>query len=348
VKLKAYYKKHELKFIKLAKTSRNTLRVKPTYFLFLTDEDTHETGIGECSTIEGLSLDNETELENKLEDLCKKINNKQSLSQDFELAHFPAIRFGLETAMLDLKTGGNKRLYTTDFSLGKKGIPINGLIWMGSLEEMTEQIKTKIEQGFNCLKLKIGSHDFDEELNIIANIRKEFKAEEVSIRVDANGAFDFENALEKLQQLSELDIHSIEQPIMQGQIAEMAFLCDQSPLPIALDEELIGVQGKEALLEVIQPQYIILKPSLLGGFKDSEEWIRAAEKLRIGWWATSALESNIGLNAIAQWVSTYPIDLHQGLGTGLLYSNNVEPELQIKNGYIYKNNQEADQAILFP
>ncbi|MEG0851889.1 MAG: o-succinylbenzoate synthase, partial [Flavobacterium sp.] len=221
-------------------------------------------------------------------------------------------------------------------------IPINGLVWMGSPEFMKQQIADKISNGFNCIKIKIGAIDFNEELNLIAEIRRDFSPEMIEIRVDANGGFDSIDALDKINQLSEFKIHSIEQPIKQNQYDSMAELCKTTSIPIALDEELIGVtnlQDKENLLLKIKPQYIILKPSLVGGFKGSQEWIDIAEKLGIGWWVTSALESNVGLNAIAQWTFTLENNMPQGLGTGGLFTNNFHTNLYVKNGHLWFDDQ---------
>src|SRR5690554_6642181 len=233
-------------------------------------------------------------------------------------------------------------LFPSAFTKGEESIPINGLVWMGNPEFMKEQIDEKMVQGFNCIKLKIGAIDFDKELELIRYIRSHFSPELMEIRVDANGGFDKSDTLDKLSQLSELKIHSIEQPIKQNQYDSMADLCKDTPLPIALDEELIGVTNyndKENLLQKIKPQYIILKPSLVGGFKGTQEWIEIAEKLNIGWWITSALESNIGLNAIAQWTFTLNNPMPQGLGTGSLYTNNIDSPLIVQNGHLwYKNN----------
>lgn len=331
----ATYKKHILKFKKAVKTSRDQLYEKPTYFISIHDSDKGITATGECSTIKGLSIDNESILESKIDEICTEINQSQSLSPKSDLSDFPAVRCGLEIALIELEKGGNGILYETDFTLNKKGIPINGLIWMGDLAFMKKQVVEKLESGYSCLKLKIGDHNFEDELDLIRKIRKEFTARELLLRADANGAFNNNEALEKLKRLSNLDLHSIEQPIFAGQLDEMAKLCEKTPLPVCLDEELIGVQDKLRLLNHIKPQYIILKPSLLGGFEESNSWIKLAEERNVGWWATSALESNIGLSAIAQWVSTYPVNIHQGLGTGQLYSNNIPSDLRISRGYLY-------------
>jgi O-succinylbenzoate synthase len=248
------------------------------------------------------------------------------------------VSFALETALLDYRSRGRKLLYDSDFTAGKTGIPINGLIWMGELEWMQQQIRQKLDSGFNCLKLKIGAHDFEQELQLLKQLRKEYPATELSIRVDANGAFSISEAEEKLQRLSEWELHSIEQPIKPGNWDAMARLCAVSPVPIALDEELIGPQEsnyKKRLLYFIKPQYIILKPTLVGGIASTQEWIRWAEHHSIGWWLTSALESNIGLNAIAQFAATVPTGLPQGLGTGQLYTNNFPSPLTVNKGHLY-------------
>ena len=210
---------------------------------------------------------------------------------------------------------------------------------MGNKKYVVKQIEDKLNAGFRCLKLKIGSLKFDQEIEIIRSVRELFSAEELEIRVDANGAFTIEESLQKLFKLAELQVHSIEQPIMPGQIDEMARICEVSPIPVALDEELIGIksENKFRLLDIIRPAFIILKPSLLGGFKPSEEWIEKAEELNIQWWITSALESNIGLNAIAQWAYSLNVTKPQGLGTGLLYRNNITSPLQVKGDVLYYN-----------
>ncbi len=252
-------------------------------------------------------------------------------------------------ALIDLKNKGERILYDNNFSNGLDKIPINGLVWMGDFNFMNDQIQEKIAAGFDCIKLKIGAINFEEEITLIKKIRQEYSEEDIQIRVDANGAFKPQNALEKLKVLSELKLHSIEQPIRQKQWAEMAKLCEETPLPIALDEELIGIHSteeKERMLNEIKPHFIILKPSLVGGFGSSEEWINIAEKNGIGFWITSALEANIGLNAIAQW--TYKITqvkptrkMYQGLGTGKLFSNNIDSPLEIINGHLFYNQEEA-------
>ena len=338
--LTASFQKHTLIFKKPGGTSRGILTSKDSWFIILKDEN-QKTGIGECSIIRGLSIDDRPDFELKLEEVCRKIENFQNYL-DTGLAEFPAIRFGLETALKDLETGGKQILFPSEFTNGEIGIPINGLIWMGTFSEMKEQIISKIENGFRCLKLKIGAINFAEEISLLKMIRKEFSANELEIRVDANGAFAVGEVLEKLQKLSALEIHSIEQPIRAGQVNEMAKICEISPIPVALDEELIGLKNKQEmqqLLAEIKPQYVILKPSLLGGFSKSKEIIEAANKMNIAWWATSALEANIGLNAIAQWVFTFHNQMPQGLGTGQLFENNIPSPLLIKNANLHHGSQ---------
>lgn len=329
MKIKATYRKHTLLFHHPVGTSRGAYNSKDSWFLFLTDGE--KTGIGECSLLKGLSFDDRPDFEHKLEDICFQIN-QETFNFEQPLFEFPAIQFGLESALLDLKNGGKHILFQSEFTQGKTGIVTNGLIWMGDKKSMRQQIAEKLEKGFSCIKLKIGAIDWETEKEIISEIRRQFSASELTIRVDANGAFTFQQAKIVLSELAKMKVHSIEQPIKAGQWDEMANLCSSTPIPIALDEELIGifpVDKKRELIKTIKPQYIILKPSLLGGFKASEEWISLAGEMNIGWWATSALESNIGLNAISQWVFTKNIDLAQGLGTGLLFENNITSPLTL-------------------
>ena len=332
--MKSYYTRLDLQFKFPAGTSRGVLLHKPSSFLIV--EKNGLTGIGECSTIPNLSIDPVDSYDSKLNELCSLLN--EGYDPGFiDLVDYPSIAFGLETALLDLATKGSKCLFPSTFTQGISGIPINGLVWMGDKAFMQKQICEKIEEGYNCIKLKIGANDFDTELEIIAGIRKQFSASEIEIRLDANGAFSTNDAQDKLNRLSVFNIHSIEQPIRQHQVDAMADICTHSPIPIVLDEELIGVKSsdKESLLKKIKPAYIILKPSLTGGFKQSQEWIDLAEKLHIGWWITSALESNIGLNAIAQWTATLGSTLPQGLGTGQLYHNNISSPLTIENANLF-------------
>ncbi|GGG45289.1 o-succinylbenzoate synthase [Bizionia arctica] len=338
--MKATYQKYILNFKQASGTSRGVLKTKETWFLIL--ERDGKTGVGECGLFRGLSIDDVSEYEETLKWTCLNIElGLQALLN--KLVEFPSIQFGLETAFSSLESKDPFKIFPSNFTQGSDAIPINGLIWMGSETFMKQQITDKIEAGFSCIKMKIGAIDFQTELQLLKSIRKTFSSKDIELRVDANGAFSPLEALEKLKILSELEIHSIEQPIKQGQVQEMAKLCEDSPLPIALDEELIGVfskEKKEALLQTINPQFIILKPSLVGGFTGSMDWINLAEKQKIGWWITSALESNVGLNAIAQWTYTLKSMLPQGLGTGSLFTNNFDSPLKVKNGTLqYQKNK---------
>ncbi|MDB9954633.1 o-succinylbenzoate synthase [Flavobacteriaceae bacterium] len=333
--MQANYFKYQLQFKQASGTSRGVLTYKDTWFIEL--EQGSLEGIGECGMFKGLSIDDRADFETKLAWTCENIHlGLEALLA--ALIEFPSIQFGLEMAFQSLQQTNPFELFPSDFTKGKDSIPINGLIWMGEKSFMKQQIKDKLTAGFSCIKLKIGAIDFDKELELIKSIRTEFDSETIEIRVDANGAFKPNEALEKLKRLSDYNLHSIEQPIQQGQLHEMAQLCAESPLPIALDEELIGVFSvtkKALLLQTIKPQYIILKPTLVGGFKGSQEWINLAESNNIGWWVTSALESNIGLNAIAQWTYTLQSKLPQGLGTGGLFTNNIQAPLVVDSGQLF-------------
>lgn len=335
--IKATYLQYNLNFKNPSGTSRGILRTKETWFIIL--EENGKTGIGETGLFRGLSIDDVPKYEEKLKWICKNIH----LGWDFllnELHEFPSIQFGLEQAFLSLKSNNKFELFPSEFTKGKEVIAINGLIWMGEKEFMKNQIKEKLKTGFSCIKMKIGAINFEEELALLKSIRKEFLSKEIELRVDANGAFNPKTALEKLERLAALDLHSIEQPIKQGQVDEMAKLCLKTPLPIALDEELIGVfssEEKKKLLATIKPQYIILKPSLIGGFASSKEWVKFAAQNNCGWWITSALESNIGLNAIAQFTYILHSKLPQGLGTGGLFTNNFRSPLEVKKGTLQYN-----------
>ena len=340
---------NHLQFKLPAGTSRGVLQTKPTWFLVLKHHLTGNIGVGECSVIPKLSIDDKPEIENELRKLVQRINANDVPSID-EYYEWPAIQFALETALEDLAYSDSFSPYPGEFSKGEKNIPINGLVWMGSEDFMHTQIQQKIEDGFDCIKMKIGAIDFETELSLLKSIRKKFSPSQIELRVDANGAFSASEAMSKLDRLAKFKIHSIEQPIKQNQWKEMALLTANSPIPIALDEELIGITDKGLQIQMmnfIKPQYIILKPSLLGGTQASDQWISIAENMNIGWWATSALESNIGLNAIAQWVSNKKIDMPQGLGTGKLFTNNIDSPLTIKSGeLIYDLNKTWNTSFL--
>ena len=335
---------YTLNFTFRAGTSRGVMTTRETHFIVLEHEG--QIGVGECAPLPGLSTDNQDDFVPQLQALTKTLaehpipshrNDVRQAAEELVPRDYPALRFGTEMAWLDVIQGGKRHLIPSVMQPTFTPLPINGLIWMGEPDVMLQQIDEKIAAGFRCIKMKIGAIDFDQELRLLAHVRRHYPHDVITLRVDANGAFTPKDALAKLNQLARYDIHSIEQPVRQGQPALMASLCQQSPIPIALDEELIRVVNtteKEELLDTIGPQYIILKPSLLGGMAASDEWIALAEARGIGWWATSALESNIGLNAIAQWVAQYAPTMPQGLGTGQLYHNNIESPVVINQGYL--------------
>lgn len=333
--MKATYHKYLLHFKRPSGTSRGVMADKETWFIVL--EQDGKKGIGECGILRGLSCDDRPDYEKKLAWTCANIHLGKDLLWE-ALMEFPSIQFGVEMAFQSLESETPFLLFPSDFTEGQKSILINGLIWMGDESFMKVQIEEKLADGFRCVKLKIGAIDFEKELQLLQFIRTNFTAEQVEIRVDANGAFNKNEALNKLNQLSEFELHSIEQPIAKNNTGRMSELCKTAPFPIALDEELIGIFGlaeKEVLLQNIKPQYIILKPSFIGGFRGTQEWITLAEKYQIGWWITSALESNIGLNAIAQWTFLQYNQMPQGLGTGALYTNNFDCPLTIDQGRLW-------------
>lgn len=337
-----------LHFKQPAGTSRGTYLTRRVWYLHLTSSDfPGRVGIGECAPLPSLSCDDVPDYEKILAEACRQVESRDGLIDTDALRNYPSILFGLETAIRHFHAG-SWMLWDSAFSRGETGIPINGLIWMSDYNRMLAQIEEKMKVGFRCIKLKIGAIRFDEELSLLRHIRAHFSSKEVELRVDANGAFSPGDALDKLKRLSDFDLHSIEQPIRAGQWEEMARLASESPLPIALDEELIGhncLTEKRQLLSAIRPQYIILKPSLHGGVSGGSEWIVEAEKRHIGWWITSALESNIGLNAIAQWCATFDNTLPQGLGTGQLFTDNVEMPLEIRKDCLWFNNDASFNSM---
>ena len=328
-----------LHFKQPAGTSRGVYTTRKIWLVRLSDGE--REGVGECAPLPDLSCDamGDEEYRSILNKVCEEFCQRQELDND-SWRQYPSMLFGLETAWLNMTNGD--RLFDTAFSRGEVGIPINGLVWMGSYEEMLKRMEEKLEKGFRCVKLKIGAIDFDQELDLVKRIRERFSHHEVELRLDANGAFKYEEALYKLELLSQYAIHSIEQPIKAGQWAYMAELCRESPLPIALDEELIGVNDPEMkrhMLNIIKPRYIILKPSLHGGMQGCREWIETAKDMGIGSWITSALESNIGLNAIAQFASDVygdHITMPQGLGTGQLFTDNIDMGLEIRGDMLFR------------
>ena len=339
--MKGNYRKHTLHFKNPSGTSRGVLTQKDTWFLFLHQDQ--RWGVGECGLLQGLSIDDSASYEVTLQWVCDHLHLGEDHLKE-QLSTYPSILFGVEQAFRSLQSEGPFLLFPSEFTKGKDAIPINGLIWMGEVDFMKQQVREKIEQGFRCIKMKIGAIDLNEEYKLLKAIRKEFSSREIELRVDANGAFNPKQALQILQRLADLELHSIEQPIAADQWEIMANLCERSPLPIALDEELIGISlvtKKRELLQMIRPQYIILKPSLIGGWSGTEEWIALAKEFSIGWWVTSALESNVGLNAIAQWTYTLGNDMPQGLGTGDLFTNNVESPLHVEKDTLVYDNTEA-------
>lgn len=329
--------KYPLQFRFTARTSRETMRSKDTYYIKIWDDDAATFGIGECGLFRGLSCDDVPGYESMLDAVCTAVASSQPLP---DLTGYPSIRMGFETATSDWRTGGRRIMVPSAWTRGEEGIVTNGLVWMGSRDEMLRRIDEKIAAGFRCVKLKIGGIDFDEEIGLLDYIRRAYGPDRLELRLDANGAFTPAEALARLDRLSRFAIHSIEQPIRQGQWREMARICCESPIPIALDEELIGINDtyeKRRMLETVRPSYIILKPTLHGGFSGCDEWINLASLRGIGWWATSALESNIGLNAIAQWVATKNPAMPQGLGTGALYVNNIPSPLQMRGERLFSD-----------
>ncbi len=344
------YCPYMLKFKEPAGTSRGILTEKPTYLIKIYDEKEPERfGLGECAVFPGLSPEADGRYEYKLVELLANI----ALGRETDLSRHSSLKYGLEMAIRDYAGGCRHLYYQTPFTEGRSELIINGLIWMGSEEEMMRRLEEKFKAGFRCVKMKIGSIDWQKELHIIRTIRERFSAEQLTIRVDANGAFVMDNVMPRLAQLADLEVHSIEQPIPARHIDLMKFLCEVSPVPIALDEELIGVyddEMKRHLLEYVKPAYIVCKPALCGGFSGAETWIGIAKELGIGWWITSALESNVGLNALAQFTAmmtegTALAAFPQGLGTGALYTNNFEIPIRLNGDVMtYDTNAPMDNA----
>lgn len=346
MKYEVYYFPRPFYFRRPATTSRGTYKERESWFVEIYDAKNKEhMGFGECAPLPDLSCDYHEGFRDAMSKACKKL--QQSGEIDYEgLRDYPSILFGIETSMLMFKANSFV-FWDTPFTRQEVGIPINGLIWMGDYDTMLTQACKKIRNGFNCIKLKIGGLDFEQELKLLKTIRERYARKKIVLRLDANGAFKPEEALDKLKQLAEFDIHSIEQPIRAGQWKEMAFLAANSPIPIALDEELIGCnqpEKKKELLDTIRPQYLVLKPTLHGSLFGCEEWIREAEARGIGWWATSALETKVGLHAIAQWVSRFDNPLPQGLGTGGIYQNNIIMPLRLRGSMLWK----LDDSVAIP
>ncbi|RLD70548.1 MAG: o-succinylbenzoate synthase [Bacteroidetes bacterium] len=347
--VRASYIAHNLSFKRPAGTSRGVLHQKACWYLVLTGEDGVK-GLGEVSFIPGLSVEDPHEIEIQIDHVCKLISRGE-LDPTGKLPNLPGVSFALETAWLDLNRGGTRLLFPSDFTSGLEGIPTNGLIWMGDPRQMKKQIRDKLEVGFRVLKMKVGALELNSELEILRGIRAEYGVDELEIRLDANGAWSFEQAPGFLQKFAEFGIHSIEQPIAPGQTGEMAELCVSGPIPIALDEELIGIsstQKRASLLDRIKPAYVILKPGLIGGFSLAKEWIDLAKKLDVGWWITSALESSVGLSAIAQWTHCLNVTMPQGLGLGTLYTNNLSSPLEMERDRLWYRPQKKWDLQLIP
>jgi o-succinylbenzoate synthase len=362
--LKGSFHKRVFHFDFQARTSRGAMKEKSSWFIKIWDESRPSIfGLGECGPLPGLSVEDLSTLEQDLglavgrimhgglvlpeivkspSDQLPRLNGLlKEYYSDFFLEKHPSVVFALESALLDLAQGGTRKIFDNSFLQGQP-IPINGLVWMGGLDFMLQQVEIKIRDGFHCIKIKVGGMDFEKECDILQYIRRKYFREKIEVRLDANGAFKMEDAFYKLKQLSKYDVHSIEQPIKEGS-SELSELCRTSPIPIALDEELIGIVSrteKEKLLERIKPHYIILKPSLLGGLFACQEWIELAEAHQIGWWITSALESNVGLNVLSQFAANYEIRLPQGLGTGTIYNDNIPSPLRVENGLLRYNSAE--------
>jgi len=338
--MKARWKKYELQFKSPAVTSRGAYKTRTVWYLFI--EKDGLTGVGECAPLPGLSKETPEQVEELLDEICR---DPESYLWSPELTkNLSSVHFALETAWFDLNNGGIRQLFPSGFSSGLAGIPVNGLIWMGDAESMQRQVDQKIDEGFRCIKLKIGGIDFDKEIEILKSIRKKYSPEQIILRLDANGAFSPHEALMKLERLAPLQIHSIEQPIAAGQWKALARLCIESSIPVALDEELIGISSeeeKEKLLDAIRPQFLVLKPSLHGGISGCNNWIKLAEVRSTGWWVTSYLESNIGLNAIAQWAFDTNAKGYQGLGTGGLFANNIHSPLEIRGEKLWVNTRKT-------
>lgn len=348
MKLQTSIEHRLLHFNKPAGTSRGVYHTHDVWYVLVWSEDLPFCGVGECAPLPDLSCDVGPYYTERLNLACRDLELKGFLDVE-SLRATPSILFGLETAYRSWQQQSNI-LWDSAFARGEKGIPINGLIWMGTANEMEMQLRAKLAEGFTCLKLKIGALDFEQEMTLLKSIRSQFSASELVLRVDANGAFSAQDVPEKLRRLSDLELHSIEQPIAAGRYEEMAELIASSPIPIALDEELIGlhsVEEKKVLLRTLKPHYIVLKPTLHGGIVGCTEWMELAQSMNMGWWITSALESNIGLNAVAQWTATLPYVAHQGLGTGLLYTNNVESPLAIRGECLWHDLELSNRLRTF-
>ncbi|HRH38117.1 MAG TPA: o-succinylbenzoate synthase [Flavobacteriales bacterium] len=331
-------------------TSKGPITARTVWYLIAWDSEHHEVkGIGEAALFPGHSKEFPADVKLKLTELCEDTSNwQQRLHTD--LVDVPSVRFAVEQCLRDLEVGGTKTLFPSEFTLGRKAIPINGLVWMGDRSTMKHRIREQIDGGYTTVKMKIGAIGFEDELALLKSIRDEFGPDDITLRVDANGAFTAQSAPDVLKRLADLHVHSIEQPIHAGLYEMMADLCASTPIPIALDEDLIGLNthdAKEDLLNHVKPQYIVIKPSLVGGWAAAQEWIELANARNIGWWITSALESSIGLNAIAQYTATLNVTMAQGLGTGKVYANNIPSPLLAEHGFLrYRPEEEWDLSSI--
>jgi O-succinylbenzoate synthase len=351
--LQASYTKRTFHFSFNARTSRGAMKQRDSWFLRLWDSQSPEVfGLGEAAPVAGLSVEKAVEVHQQLDDLVARINEGAVMPSSVDLAEMhkafspwnlsPSVYLALETAWLDLRNGGRRVIFDNEFHRGKP-LDINGLVWMGGLDVMLQQVSIKIEEGFTCIKLKIGGLNFEKEMDILNFVRRKYFRDQITIRLDANGAFKAEQAMYKLIDLSRFDIHSIEQPIKPGS-PFLAELCQKTPIPIALDEELIGVNSRQAkvdLLDKIKPHYLVLKPTLHGGLHGCAEWISLADERKVGWWLTSAMESSVALNALAQFAAQYPLTLPQGLGTGMIFRDNIPSPLEVRKGQLVWNSKES-------
>jgi len=346
--LELKYIPYRLHFRFEAGTSRGKLNFKDIYIIRLQNtQNPGGYGYGEVSPLQGLSIDLMEDISEHLDRLAWKVKHLPDDNPDLTTMikwvldevpnDFPAVRFGMEMALRDLWQGGDRCIFPGNFFDGLDSIPINGLVWMGDFDFMKKQIEKKVEDQFRCIKIKVGSLDLPTELRLLEYLRQLDPHRHIEIRLDANGAYNSGEVLEVLDLFARHDIHSVEQPIKTGHWEAMTEICRRSPIPIALDEELIGINNPGELLETIQPQYIILKPTLLGGFEASKEWIGEAERRGIGWWVTSALESDLGLNAIAQFTASMETSMPQGLGTGQLFTNNFTSPLRLHKDQLSYN-----------
>ncbi len=350
--LQATFFKRTFHFSFSARTSRGAMKQRDSWFLKIWDSGQPEIfGIGEAGPVPGLSAEKPVDVSEQLTRLVAHLSGGVDLPAIATIGdiykHFesmglcPSVYLALETALLDLKNGGKRLVFENDFVQGK-AIPINGLVWMGGLDFMLQQVSIKVDEGFTCIKLKIGGLNFEKELDILQFVRRKYFRDQITLRLDANGAFKSDQVMLKLMDLAQYGIHSIEQPLKAGS-PFLPELCQKSPIPVALDEELIGVgtrQDREELLDRVKPHFLVLKPSLHGGFHGCADWIDLATTRNIGWWITSAMESNVGLNALAQFACQYPISIPQGLGTGMIFRDNIPSPLEVTKGTLRWNNQE--------